>query len=56
MIGSYYAELSKLDPEFARRLNLAYPGFCPVADSDRNNRIEVSGFGAIPRASDPVKL
>ncbi|WP_084065125.1 lipase family protein [Paenibacillus stellifer] len=56
VIGSYYAELSKLDPEFARRLNLAYPGFCPVADSNRNNRIEVSGFGAIPRASDPVKL
>ncbi|GGA24467.1 lipase family protein [Paenibacillus physcomitrellae] len=30
VIGSYFGELSKLDPEFARQLNDSCPGFCPV--------------------------
>ncbi|WP_316503337.1 MULTISPECIES: lipase family protein [Paenibacillus] len=54
VIGSYYAELAKLDPEFARRLNLAYPGFCPSDDTDRENRIKLNGFRAVPYASDPL--
>ena len=30
IIGSYFAELSKLQPEFTRLLCLTNPGFCPV--------------------------
>ncbi|MBW4081191.1 lipase family protein [Paenibacillus sp. S150] len=31
-LGSYFRELSKLRPEFARRLCSAAPGFCPVTE------------------------
>ncbi|WP_420819785.1 lipase family protein [Paenibacillus monticola] len=30
IIGSYFAELSQLDPEFTQQLCSANPGFCPV--------------------------
>ena len=33
VIGSYYAELAKLQPEFADRLSLTNPEFCPVGES-----------------------
>lgn len=34
VIGSYYAELSKRDPAYAKALGEANPGFCPVPSSD----------------------
>ncbi|WP_138495855.1 lipase family protein [Paenibacillus pinistramenti] len=30
VIGSYFSELSKQDPNFAKTLQLLYPGFCPT--------------------------
>lgn len=32
MIGSYYAALAKLQPEFAELLNVTNPGLCPVIE------------------------
>lgn len=45
IIGSYFAELAKREPEFAARLSAANPGFCPAMepeDSDSRLRFTLS--------------